>query len=210
MADGVMKTAARRLGVFGGNFDPVHIGHLVAAQDACEEMELDEVVFMPAALAPLRNVKPFLDDAQRMALLQAAIADDPRFAVSTLEIDRGGVSYSIDTARALAALHPSTDLFWIIGSDQAQQLASWKDIEALGGLVEFIVLARPGSPFPDSTTAFARLHTVNAHLMNISSTEIRERLVANKPVRHFLPATVAGLIDCGNLYRPSVHAQENH
>jgi nicotinate-nucleotide adenylyltransferase len=208
MGEGAMSNAVRRLGIFGGSFDPVHVGHLVAAQDACEALDLDEVVFIPAAMAPLRRQHAHLNDRQRLELLRAAITGDPRFVVSTIEIDRGGVSYSIDTARELAALHPESKLFWIIGSDQALQLAKWKDIEKLGELVEFVVLARPGSHFPKSPPAGVRLHTVDSHLINISSTEIRERLAANKPVRHFLPAAVADLIDRHNLYRQTVHAQE--
>jgi nicotinate-nucleotide adenylyltransferase len=194
--------ASFRLGVFGGTFDPVHLGHLVAAQDAAEALELDRVVFMPAFRAPLKDREPGASDAVRVALLQAAIEGDERFGLSTLEIERGGVSYTIDTARELRRLHPDARLFWIIGADQAERLGAWHRIEELAGILEFIVLARPGyegtrADLPD----FLRLHFVRAHVFDISSSEIRARLAEGRSVRVFLPAPVAERIERERLYR---------
>jgi nicotinate-nucleotide adenylyltransferase len=201
MDGGDMKGTVRRIGVMGGSFDPVHLGHLIAAQDAFEFMELDEVVFMPASIAPLKDRKPVLNDSLRLKLLQAAVDGDPRFSISTFEIDRGGVSYSVDTAREMTAMYPGCRLFWIIGADQARQIADWAQIEDLGKLVEFIVLARPGSTIGGTPPPNVRMHVVEARLVNISSSEIRERLAADKPTDFFLPAAVAGLIEHKKLYR---------
>lgn len=210
MEDGRMKPSGlpARLGVFGGSFDPVHLGHLLAAQDAFEHAQLDRILFMPAALAPLKECSPALPAASRLALLRAAVADDPRFGVSTLELERGGTSYTIDTARALRELHPRAELFWIIGMDQATQLGAWRDISTLVRLVTFVVLARPGFVLPAAADlpAGARLQTVAVHEFTISSSEIRVRLAAGRPVRLFLPAPVADHIEREHLYRTTAHA----
>jgi nicotinate-nucleotide adenylyltransferase len=193
---------AKRIGIFGGSFDPVHLGHLVAAQDACEHMLLDRVLFVPAAQAPLKGIAPRLDGVQRLALLRVAVAGDPRFELSTVELDRGGVNYSIDTARALCATDPAARWYWIIGADQAARLAEWRQIAELGALVEFIVLARPGfAGEPRDLPPTVRLHVAPMHVFDVSSSEIRDRLAASRPVRHFLPASVAELIERHHLYR---------
>jgi len=197
-----------RLGIFGGSFDPVHLGHLLAAQDALEQADLDEVVFMPTAQAPLKDRAPGIRGDQRLALLQLAIAGDPRFSVSTLELERGGVSYTIDTVRALRTLRPHAELFWIIGADQAGRLAQWRDIATLVELVQFIVLARPGFPLPAVAhrPPGLRLLPIGVHELAISSSEIRARIAAGRPVRYFLPAAVADCIERDQLYRPHPHA----
>lgn len=201
MDGGDMKDTVRRIGVMGGSFDPVHLGHLLAAQDAFEFMELDEVVFMPASVSPLKDRKPVLGDSLRLNLLQLAVDGDPRFSISTFELDRGGVSYSVDTAREMTDMYPGCRLFWIIGADQVRRLGDWVQIETLGKLVEFVVLARPGFPIGGTPPANVRIHVVEARLVNISSSEIRERLAADKPVHFFLPAAVAGIIEHKKLYR---------
>jgi len=200
-----MQVTSLRLGIFGGSFDPVHLGHLLAAQDALEQADLHQVVFMPTAQAPLKDRAPGIRGDQRLALLRAAIAGDARFAVSTLELERGGVSYTIDTARVLRVAHPQAELFWIIGADQAGRLAQWREIAALGELVQFIVLARPGFPLPAMAhrPAGLRLLPVGVHELAISSSEIRSRIASGRPVRYFLPAAVADCIEREQLYRPT-------
>jgi nicotinate-nucleotide adenylyltransferase len=183
--------ALRRTGIFGGSFDPVHLGHLIAAQDALEGLALDRVVFVPAAQAPLREGSPGIAAPARLELLRLAIAGDPGFEVSPIEIDRGGTSYSIETARALRVLWPDDRLFWIIGGDQAARLSQWRAIEELAGIVEFIVLERPGCAYDAPSVPGLRLHLVSAHAIQISSSDIRRRLSAGLPVHHFLPAAVA-------------------
>jgi nicotinate-nucleotide adenylyltransferase len=201
-------TLPSRLGIFGGSFDPVHLGHLLAAQDALEQADLHQVVFMPAARAPLKDRGPGATGEQRLAMLRAAVAGDARFGVSTLELQRAGISYTIDTVRALQKTNPDAELFWIIGADQAGLLPQWREIAVLGELVQFIVLARPGFGLPTVAhrPAGLRLMPVAVHEFAISSSEIRLRLAARKPVRLFLPAPVADLIERGQLYRPTPHA----
>ncbi|MBE2215042.1 MAG: nicotinate (nicotinamide) nucleotide adenylyltransferase [Opitutaceae bacterium] len=195
-------SAPRRIGVMGGSFDPVHLGHMIAAQDAREALGLDRVIFMPAAHAPLKDSAPRVSDAVRLELLRAATAGDPTLEVSTLELDRGGVSYTIDTARALRHAHPVDSIFWIIGTDQAARLAHWREIGALAALVEFIVLTRPGFALPaGAMPAGVQAHPVTAHVVEISSSEIRTRLAAGRPVHWFLPAAVADIIASRSLYR---------
>jgi nicotinate-nucleotide adenylyltransferase len=192
----------QRIGVFGGSFDPVHLGHLIAAQDAYEQLQLDRVVFMPAWQAPLREAGPRLDPEVRVELIRLAIADDSRFEVSTIEIDRGGVSYSVETALALRRQWPGERLFWIIGTDQAERLHGWHRIEELAGLVEFIVLARPGyAGLAGAAAPAVRLRTVAAHVFEVSSTEVRRRITEGKPVRFFLPSAVADRIERERLFR---------
>ncbi len=197
------RAAVQRIGVMGGSFDPVHLGHLIAAQDAREALRLDRVILMPAAQAPLKAGEPRVSDATRLALLRAAVVDTPGLEVSTLELERGGVSYTVDTARALRHAHPVDSLFWIIGADQAAQLSRWREIGVLAALVEFIALARPGYAFPPASAlpAGVRLHPVTAHTVEISSSEVRSRIAAGLPVRCFLPPEVARRIESENLYR---------
>ena len=195
-----------RIGVMGGSFDPVHLGHLIAAQDAREAMALDRVIFMPAAQAPLKDSAPRVTDAARLALLRAALAGQPGFEVSAMELERRGVSYSIDTARALRHAHPVDTLYWIIGTDQLARLAHWREISALSALVEFIVLARPGfaDPSPADLPPGARIHAVSAHVVEISSSDVRARIAAGRSIRWLVPAAVAEHISSENLYRETV------
>ena len=114
-----------RIGIFGGSFDPIHIGHLIIASDAAEQMKLDRVLFIPAAQAPLKSNTPEASADDRAEMMHLAIEDDPRFEVRRFEIDRGGTSFSIDTAEEIAREFPEAQLFWIIGGDQARQLGQW-------------------------------------------------------------------------------------
>jgi len=186
----------------GGSFDPVHLGHLIAAQDAVEQMSLEKVLFMPAARSPLKRAVENLPGPKRAALVQTAIAGHASFEVSTLELDQGGTSFTIDTARTLREQFPQDRLFWIIGADQAEQIHDWRDIEALAALVEFIVLPRPGVEETDTSgPAGLRLHHIESHAFDISSSEVRERIAGGKPVRLFLPAAVADAIESEGLYQ---------
>jgi len=191
-----------RVGVLGGSFDPVHLGHLVIAQDAAEALALDRVVFMPACRAPLKERPHRVSEWARYELVRLAIEGNPRFEVSDLELRRGGESYTIDTARELRRLSPRADLFWIVGADQAARLAEWRAIEALAELVQFAVVTRPGFPAVEvKTVPGLRLHPVRGHMMEISSSEIRERIRTGCPIRYFLPEKVYARIEADSLYR---------
>jgi nicotinate-nucleotide adenylyltransferase len=192
----------RRLGFLGGSFDPVHMGHLIAAQDAFDSMALEKVVFVPTSQSPLKDTSPFITDDQRLELLQAAIAGDQRFEISMVELDRKGVSYTFDTVEYLSAAKPDARLFWIIGADRAASLNAWHRIDELASRVEFIVLGRPGFRWrPPDLHSGIRIHSIDAHTCHVSSSEIRRRARENQSLRFFVPDGVATLITRLHLYR---------
>jgi nicotinate-nucleotide adenylyltransferase len=198
-----------KIGFLGGSFDPVHFGHLMAAQDAYEQYQLDRLVLVPAAQAPLKpnDVQSSAED--RLALLRAATEWDHRFEVSDVELRRGGVSYTIDSVRYFRGLYPNDDLYWIIGGDQLPKLHLWKDIAELAQLVEFIFLERPGFPVrarPDIPGL--RLHRCDGHLLAISSTELRERIRRNLSLDYFVPHKAIVYIKEHTLYRENNETQE--
>lgn len=193
-----------KIGFLGGSFDPVHFGHLLAAQDAFEQHQLDRLVFVPAAQAPLKNNEAVSSIEDRLGMLRAAVAWDQRFEISDFELRRGGVSYTIDSARHFRALHPHDRLFWIIGGDQLPKLHLWREIEELARLVEFIFLERPGYPVK-ATPAISglRLHRCDGHLLAISSTELRERTRRGLSLDYFVPHKAIVYIQERGLYRDS-------
>jgi nicotinate-nucleotide adenylyltransferase len=191
-----------KIGFLGGSFDPVHFGHLMAAQDAYEQHGLDRLILVPAAQAPLKpnDVQSSIED--RLAMLRAAVEWDRRFEISDLELRRGGVSYTIDSVRYFRALYPNDDLYWVIGGDQLPKLHLWKDIRELARLVEFIFLERPGFPVravPDIPGL--RLHRCDGHLLAISSTELRERTRRGLSLDYFVPHKAIVYIKARGLYR---------
>ena len=144
-----MKRAGRlRLGIFGGTFDPVHLGHLLLARDALEQGRLDAVLFVPCAQSPLKSHRALAGDADRVAMLKAALRGEPRFWLSRCELDRPGPSYSVDTAREIHSAFPQAQLFWLIGRDQWEQLDQWREPEELRRLVRFIRFPRGGTEAP--------------------------------------------------------------
>lgn len=192
----------KRTGLLGGSFDPVHTGHLLIARDAMEGLALEEVFFVPAARAPLRSAPPVAAAHHRKAMLNAAAQDEPAYRVLDSELNAGGTSYTIDTARCLHHKHPGRHFFWILGGDQLAKLEHWKDAAELCRLLEFIVLERPGHPLPEPPPIPGlRCHKIRGHLFSISSTEIRERLSKNLSVREFLPHKVHSHIEENDLYK---------
>lgn len=180
----------------------MHFGHLMAAQDAYEQHKLDRLILVPAAQAPLKpnEVKSSAED--RLAMIRAAIEWDGRFEISDYELRRGGVSYTIDSARHFRALYPNDELYWIIGGDQLPKLHLWKDITELAKIVEFIFLERPGFQVkaqPDIPGL--RLHRCDGHLLAISSTELRERVKHDLSLDYFVPHKAIVYIREKRLYR---------
>jgi len=191
-----------KIGFLGGSFDPLHFGHLVAAQDAFEQLQLDRLFFVPAAQAPLKpnEVQSSADD--RLALLRAALDSDPRFELSDFELRKGGLSYTIDSVRHFRAQFPHDQLYWIIGGDQLPKMHLWHEIGELVRLIEFIVLDRPGHPI-DATPALPqmKLHRCQGHLIEISSTEVRDRVRRGQPLDYFIPHKAIVQIEEKRLYR---------
>ena len=180
----------------------MHFGHLLAAQDVYEQYRFDRLFLVPAAQAPLkpREVQSSLED--RLAMLRAAIEWDTRFEVSDVELRRGGVSYTIDSVRHFRSVFPHDELFWIIGGDQLPQLNRWKDIAELAQLVEFIFLERPGHPAKQTPEiAGLRLRRCDGHLIEISSSELRQRVRRGLSLHYFCPQKVIAHIESHRLYR---------
>jgi len=194
-----------KIGFLGGSFDPVHFGHLLAAQDAYEQHGLGRLVIVPAAQTPLKSGDPCSSAADRLAMVRAATEWDTRFEVSDFELRKGGISYTIDSARHFRALHPKDQLYWVIGGDQLPLLHLWRDIGELARLVEFIFLERPGYPVkaaPDIPGL--RLHRCDGHLLAISSTELRERTRRGLSLDYFVPHKAIVYIRSQGLYRDAV------
>ncbi len=191
-----------KIGFLGGSFDPVHFGHLLAAQDAFEQHRLDRLIIVPAAQAPMKPNDAQSSAEDRLAMVKAATEWDTRFEVSDFELSRGGVSFTIDSARHFRALYPDDELYWVIGGDQLPKLHLWKDIGELARIVEFIFLERPGYPVkatPDIPGL--KLHRCDGHLLAISSTELRDRTRRGLSLDYFIPHKAIVYIRDKGLYR---------
>ena len=194
-------TPARRVGLFGGSFDPVHNAHVALARAALAELQLDEVRWIPAGQA-WQKARSLTDARHREAMLQLAIADEPRFVLDRIEVERPGPSYTLETVRALAAARPGTLWFLIIGHDQYASLQTWNGWQQLLGLVTLAVANRPGLvPRPDAQVLQAGHAAVPLPMMDISSTQIRARVAAGQGIADLVPAGVARYIDQHRLYR---------
>jgi nicotinate-nucleotide adenylyltransferase len=187
-----------RLGVLGGSFNPIHHGHLITAAHAAEAVKLDRVLFIPVAVSPLRSASILASPRDRWTMLKAAIRGDARFEASDLELKRGGRSYTVDTLRELRK-STGARLYLILGADSAAQLHRWKSPEEIGRLATLVVLARPGGP--KLRPIPLRHLLVDAPLLEISSTEIRARARAGRPLRYFVPEAVDRHIRKKRLYR---------
>jgi nicotinate-nucleotide adenylyltransferase len=191
-----------KIGFLGGSFDPVHFGHLIAAQDAFEQYQLDRLILVPAAQAPLKSTDVQSSAEDRLAMIRAAIEWDHRFELSDFELQRGGISYTVDSARHFRSVFPNDELYWIIGGDQLPKLQLWKDIGELVKLVEFIFLERPGYPVKaHPEIPGLRLHRCDGHLLAISSTELRERVKHHLSLDYFVPHKAIVYIREKGLYR---------
>jgi nicotinate-nucleotide adenylyltransferase len=191
-----------RLGIYGGTFDPVHLGHLLLARDALEQCRLDAVMFVPCAQSPLKTRGALAPDARRLSMLKLALRGEPRFWLSRCELDRPAPSYSIDTAREIQAAFPHAHLFWILGQDQWTQLDQWRSAEELRRLVRFIRLPRADGSAPLRPSRDARvLDLPRPRRIDISATEIRRRVNSGLPIDHLVPASVAASIRRHALYR---------
>lgn len=196
----VRRGAGRRIGVFGGTFDPPHIGHLVAAVDAQRELDLDVVLLVVANVpwqkVDSRRISPAED---RIALVRAAVADTPYLEVSDVEIRRGGSSYTADTLADLRREEPDAELFVILGNDAAAGFTTWERYEEVAQQATLVVVDRPGTPTPvDPQFDWVR---VDIPELEISSTELRDRVAAGRSIRFLTPARVASAIVDRSLYR---------
>ena len=196
-----------RIAVMGGSFDPLHIGHLVAASEAAHRLSLDLVVFCPTGHA-WRKLHPHAASGDlRYLMTAAAVADDPRFDVSRVDIDRPGPTYTVDTLTDLQAewerTHPGepAEWFFITGADALADLPHWREPERIVALAHLIGVTRPGSDLTLADLPEGAITLVEIPAIGISSTEIRRRVAAGEPIRYLVPAPVADLIAEHGLYR---------
>jgi nicotinate-nucleotide adenylyltransferase len=183
-----------RIGIYGGTFNPVHHGHLILARQALEEFKLDRLIFVPAAESPFKIQNHTAPAGDRLAMLQSAISGEDRFAVDPLEIERGGVSYSIDTVKIFRSRDPKAELFFLVGEDNADRLTEWHRFEELKKLVCFVVLSR-SEGFESSE------YPVVQRRIEISSTEIRNRVAKQESITYLVPESVKHYIEQHQLYQ---------
>lgn len=193
-----------RRGVFGGSFDPVHLGHLAAAAAAADRLPLDCVHFIPARQQPLKVGEHGASPEHRVAMLRAGLGSDhgdPRFVLDLREMERPGLSYTVDTLRSLSTEYPQDELFLLVGADAARELPQWRQPEAVARLARVVVLTRPGAAPP-------RHPLLSGHLevpaVDVSGTEIRRRARCDEPLRGFVAPAVADYIAAHGLYRSDV------
>ena len=200
-----------RLGLFGGSFDPVHYGHLLLAESCREQARLDEVWFVPAAVSPFKQSQDRTSGPQRVEMLELAIAGHETFRVSRLEIDRGGVSYTVDTLAEIKRTRPSDELFFLLGADALEDLPAWREPKRICELATPLVVRRPGSAEPDfsrlseiaSPARIAEIRRCQVEMpqIGLSSRDLRRRVSEGLGIRYRTPRGVEKYIEAAALYR---------
>lgn len=189
-----MAKPSEKIGLYGGSFDPIHNGHLILARDAMERLSLDRVVFLPARISPHKLDHPPAPAEARCRMLAAALEGEPKFSMDDCEIQRDGPSFTIDTIERYRRRFPEAGLFYFIGDDNLDQLETWKEIGRLREMAQFVVLSRAGLPYlPEFPTITRRIE--------ISSTEIRNRIARGLSVRYMVPLPACDAIEKLGLYR---------
>jgi nicotinate-nucleotide adenylyltransferase len=189
-----------RIGLLGGTFNPIHLGHLLIARDAMEQLHLDRVKFIPAALPPHKPLAGGVSATHRLRMTRLALRGEPGFEVDDIEIRRGGRSYSVETVAELKQRHPEAEFYFIIGADSLKDLHRWYKIERLARLCVFAVLARPGCKLVTPARLRIRRRAVRGHLCDIASRDIRDRLADGKSIRWLVPDNVFRYIQRQKLY----------
>jgi nicotinate-nucleotide adenylyltransferase len=196
------RVRSQRIGILGGTFNPIHLGHLLIAQDAMEQAQLDSVVFIPDAHPAHKSAASLVPSRHRLHMVKLAIRGDDRFIVDDIEIRRGGKSYAVDTVTELKRRWPDAELFFIIGSDSLQELRLWRDIERLAAQCTFLVLARPVCERNRPRLRRSiRWQLVRGHPCDIASRDIRARIARGQSIRYLVPDTVLNYIERKKLYR---------
>ena len=198
----------RRLGIMGGTFDPVHIGPLACAEQVRETFGLDGVVFVPAGDPWMKSDKGVSDSRHRLEMVRLAVSDNPLFDVSTIEIDRPGKTYTVDTLRAMRAHYPdNVELYFITGADAVFRILEWRDSEQLGRLAHLVAVTRPGYKITDARRRYFRTHANILHLLQVdvtalvvSSTDLRQKVRDGRSIRYLTPQPVVEYVARNGLY----------
>ncbi len=192
-----------RIGIFGGSFDPPHLGHLLSAVDATDKLNLDRLLWVPTAQQPDR-VGHTASPEQRLEMVRATIFGYPKFAVSTLEIDRKGLSYTVATVEAVAEDYPEAERFLLVGTDAWARFYSWYEPDRIRRSVQVVVLARSldGIPYMDGSSVSPKApdHMLETRIIEISSTEVRDRVKKRVPINGFVSDRVMTIIESEGLY----------
>lgn len=190
----------KRIGIYGGTFDPVHLAHLIFADRAREELKLDKVLFLPAAIPPHKQNKGISDGKRRLEMLEIAIAGNPDFQASAMELNRAGVSYTIDTLHDLSKEYPGDELVLLVGADMLIDFPNWREPDAILQMAMIAYAERPGVTIEHSLPQ-DRVVQVTMSPFDLSSTEIRTRVREGKTIRYVVPAGVEAYIHAQGLYR---------
>jgi nicotinate-nucleotide adenylyltransferase len=199
-----------RLGFFGGTFDPPHLGHLLVAIDAVEALALDRLIFVPAARQPLKAEMMTAPAQARLAMTHRLVGDDTRFGVDSIEIDRDGLSFTVDTLRAFAARaaeQPLTEHFFLLGADAWRTFPRWREPSEIMRLATVVVLTRGGEPIGPALSGLRAPRVLPTRRIDISSTEIRSRVRAGLSLRGFVPEAVREFIQENGLYQEDGYAE---
>lgn len=205
------KEKVNRLGIMGGTFDPIHYGHLVAAEMARAEFKLSKVLFIPTGTPPHKDRKDISAAEMRYEMVKLAIQDNPAFDISRVEIEREGLSYTVETLRVLRRDWPEHELYFITGSDALLEIFSWREAEEIFRLIQYIGAARPGFDASDfflkvqheHPETQGKIHYLEVPALAISSTDIRARVRRREPIRYLLPETVRLYLEQHRLYADS-------
>ena len=189
----VKRWALKKIGIYGGTFDPIHHAHLILARDALETLNLDEIIFVPAAIAPLKKTAPVASGEVRLAMLEAAVMGESKFSVDTCELRRPPPSYTIDTIEKVRQRNGRRAIYCLIGQDNVERLTKWRRFDELEKMVNFVILDRTGQP-PTSS------YPVINRKIDISATEIRMRVASGRSIRYLVPPAVEEIIRREKLY----------
>jgi nicotinate-nucleotide adenylyltransferase len=192
-----------RIGIMGGTFDPIHNGHLVAASEVAWVYDLDEVIFVPTGRPVFKLDKHVTNAEDRYLMTVIATASNPKFTVSRVDIDRPGITYTIDTLRDIHCQHPDAELFFITGADAVAEILQWKDAESMFELADFVAVTRPGysSPASAGKAPQSKVDALEIPALAISSTDVRRRAALGEPVWYLVPDGVVQYIGKHELYR---------
>ena len=196
-----MTVQRRRVGVMGGTFDPIHNGHLVAASEVAAQFDLDEVVFVPTGAPSFKQHQDVSPAEHRYLMTVIATASNPRFTTSRVDIDRAGLTYTVDTLRDLRSQRPDVDLFFITGADAIEQIATWKNADELWEMAHFVAVTRPGHVLSVDALPPTVVSVLEIPALAISSSDCRARAKAGNPVWYLVPDGVVQYITKYGLYR---------
>jgi nicotinate-nucleotide adenylyltransferase len=202
-------TAAGRIGILGGTFDPPHIGHLWLATLVADALNLDRILFMPAAQPPNKQEQRLTRPTDRVLMTRLAIQGEARFGLTMIEMERPGPSYTIDSIEQLQETYPDAQLFLVMATDSLRQIDTWREPDRLLSKVEWAVGPRPGAEMPSAEglaarfgPAAGRIHLLDGPSLDVSSSQIRERVASGHAIRYLVPRAVEELIASRRLYRP--------